>query len=590
MSPLITHVFVISYIITHIQCATNLPNFIMMMVDDMGWGDVSYNDGPALTPNIDELRFSPHTIVFQRGYSQGALCSPTRASVLTGRNGDRECIYSANTAGKGHQSAWEVSSVLPLPTNTFTIADAVKKADSTYQTAFFGKWHLGDFWDKKKGNLVSNPGLSGFDYWFATEGNAPTTTPNCGCADFADTEDTCVLGHYLDEDPDAVGFCRAYWYGNASNSNGVMNISYKVDANYNNDTNNERDTYFLITKFEEWLEYTADLSKPMLVMLWVHAPHAPVITTDEFRNGCRNGLYCKPKINGENYTSIELDYNGCIIDIDTQLGRLRQILRDYNIYNNTWLWFNSDNGPQGGEPGKTNGLRGRKNDVWEGGIRVPTIMEWPNIIPNDAFVTDYPVVTSDLLPTILDILNVKSDTPDWDIDGVSILDVLKAGGMDNGTRSKPIGFTYLGGGLSLAYMDNEWKVVENSNGCDENSNECEIALYNLDNDPYEQNDLSLIYPERLEKMKDDMYKWYKSVIKSQIHDTHCIIDRAQPYIKYIIIGIIIVLCCCVCCVCLAVKLGWIAIGSICWCCFKVAEEIDNEIEMNENVENHEKKK
>eukprot|EP00483_Globobulimina_turgida_P004699 UN04708 len=83
-------------------------------------------------------------------------------------------------------------------------------------------------------------------------------------------------------------------------------------------------------------------------------------------------------------------------------------------------------------------------------------------------------------------------------------------------------------------MDNEWKVVENSNSC--KGNACDIALYNLNDDPYEQNDLSSVYPDKLEQMQDDMYDWYKSVIKSQLHDTKCIIDRAKSYWEYVLIG------------------------------------------------------
>ena len=198
--------------------------------------------------------------------------------------------------------------------------------------------HLGDFWDKGEGNQVSNPGDNGFDFWFASEGNMPTATPNCKCDAFADTPDTCVSGHYNDSDREDPGFpidCKTYWYQNDSRSIDVANITYKVDRNYNNDTANERNTYFLITKFEEWLEESADLTKPMLVLLWIHAPHIEYISNQEFRRGCMNGTYCKP----DSYNSGELDYWGLIADIDTQIGRIRELLYKHDIYNNTWLWF-----------------------------------------------------------------------------------------------------------------------------------------------------------------------------------------------------------------------------------------------------------
>ena len=183
---------------------------------------------------------------------------------------------------------------------------------------------------------------------------------------------------------------------------------------------------------------------------------------------------------------------------------------------------------------------------------MPTIMEWPDVIPDGSFVSDYPVVTHDLLPTILDILDVESDTPDWNLDGQSLMEILESGGMLNESR-KPIGFTYAGTGLSLAWMDMEWKLVSNSNTC--SGDECDDALYNLLDDPYESNDLSSVYPDRFESMKEDMNDWYKSVLKSQIHDSFCIYDRVVTYWEYVLIGVAAGLCLC-CCLCfLLIKLG-----------------------------------
>eukprot|EP00484_Ammonia_sp_Unknown_P011701 CAMPEP_0197058720 /NCGR_PEP_ID=MMETSP1384-20130603/110592_1 /TAXON_ID=29189 /ORGANISM="Ammonia sp." /LENGTH=484 /DNA_ID=CAMNT_0042493575 /DNA_START=15 /DNA_END=1469 /DNA_ORIENTATION=+ len=472
---------------------------------------------------------------------------------------------------------------MPLPLSTFTIAEAVKKADVGYQTAFFGKWHIGDFWDKGEGNPVSNPILNGFDYMFASEGNMPTATPNCDCEAFADTVDTCVKGTYT------RSFCKTYWYQNDSRSTDVQNISYKVDASYNNDARNERNTFFLITKFEEWLTNTADLSKPMLVALFIHAPHTEIVSNQAFYDGCNNGTYCKPRADGTNYTDEELHYWGLIADIDSQIGRLRELLKVHGISNNTWLWFTSDNGAASYSPGRTNGLRGWKNDVWEGGIRVPTIMEWPAVIPDDSFVSDYPVVTHDLLPTLLEVLAVESDTPDWELDGQSILEVLETGGMLNESR-KPMGFAYLGQGVSLSYIDMDWKLVENSNGCE--GSECDAALYNLLDDPYEEDDLSAVYPDRFESMQDAMQDWYKSVLKSQVSDSRCIVDRLKSYWEYVVIGIAagIVLCCCILCIAKFVfKLTWASLGTCCFCCQRVTEETQKEMEMATNMDDHEKK-
>eukprot|EP01083_Nonionella_stella_P208601 756885_1 len=118
---------------------TKYPNFVMILADDMGWGDTTYNNGTAYTPYLDEWTQTANTITFMRGYAGGSVCSPTRASVLSGRTPNRECIYSAN--GCGSDPAWSCSEGMPFPNSTFTVAEAVKKANPKYNTAFFGKWH-----------------------------------------------------------------------------------------------------------------------------------------------------------------------------------------------------------------------------------------------------------------------------------------------------------------------------------------------------------------------------------------------------------------------------------------------------------------
>ena len=203
-------------------------------------------------------------------------------------------------------------------------------------------------------------------------------------------------------------------------------------------------------------------------------------------------------------------------------------------------------------------------------------MEWPGVIPDESFTSYYPVVTHDLLPTILDVLNLTSNTPDWELDGQSIMDVLRSGGQLNESR-KPIGFTYGGSGLSLAWMDMEWKLVDHSNTCE--GDECDLALYNLNDDPRELIDLSSQYPERVESMKDDMHKWYKSVITSQLSDSKCIIDRIATYWEYVIIGGVaasILLCCCCFACCIAVRLGYLTCCAGVYCFKWLVKEINEE--------------
>ena len=206
---------------------------------------------------------------------------------------------------------------------------------------------------------------------------------------------------------------------------------------------------------------------------------------------------------------------------------------------------------------------------------MPTIMSWPDRVPGLSFESNYPVVTHDLFPSILDILNIESDNPDWELDGQSIIDVLETGGLLNESRN-PIGFTYAGDGLSLAWMDMEWKLVWNSNSCEDD--ECDEALYNLNDDPFEINDLKGKYPDIYDSMHDDMWDWYLRVIKSQFLDSCCIFDRIITYWEYFLIGVIagLELCCCVCCI--LIKCGSITRAGCVWLRSKVAEEIDEEVD------------
>eukprot|EP01083_Nonionella_stella_P178467 630487_1 len=239
-------------VLLSVGLSASVPNFVMILADDFGWGDPSYNNGTTYTPSLDAMASSPHSIVFSRGYAGSPVCSPTRASTLTGRSPNRDCVYSAN--GCGSQPAWLCSEPMPLPLSTFTIAEAAKKYNKLYDpskpytTSIFGKWHLGDFWNKSQGHNISRPDQHGFDYWMCTEASAPSCTPNCGC--FPPPYDECITGHY---DVD-VPWCTNYWFADSSAPNGVMNLSYRINGTQS------IDAVFIIDQFEAWLD-TIDLDK-----------------------------------------------------------------------------------------------------------------------------------------------------------------------------------------------------------------------------------------------------------------------------------------------------------------------------------------
>jgi len=101
-----------------------------------------------------------------------------------------------------------------------------------------------------------------------------------------------------------------------------------------------------------------------------------------------------------------VDYYGAITALDEVIGELRGLLKELGIQNNTLVWIGSDNGPEHNTPGETNGLRGRKRMLYEGGVRVPGMIEWPDVISSNK-VSWFPVISSDLLPSVHDTLGVK---------------------------------------------------------------------------------------------------------------------------------------------------------------------------------------
>ena len=229
------------------------------------------------------------------------------------------------------------------------------------------------------------------------------------------------------------------------------------------------------------------------------------------------------------------------------MGELRQGLRELDLAENTLVWFNSDNGPQAGEnePGSSGGLRGRKGSLWEGGIRVPGIIEWPARIKQPA-VSELPGSTMDIYPTVLELAGVKAKYQP-ELDGESLV------GLIDGTQSKrdrPIGFwDYPIGGIGTpsnkiltewkaeqdagktvepsplkaieplptdrlpghaVWMDGDWKLhkTRNKNGTDH------WELYNLATDRAEEKDLASAEPERLKQMQAGLQLWQLSVIRS----------------------------------------------------------------------------
>lgn len=441
---------------------TPRPNVILCLADDLGWGDVGFHGHPVLrTPCLDEMAAS--ALVFDRFYAAAPVCSPTRGSCLTGRHPLR---YGVTDANAGHLKAEEVC-----------LAEVLRELG--YTTGHFGKWHLGtltpDFSGKGKSRRPAAnfmpPGRAGFDEWLSTEYAVATWDPY---------DPAHAHGK---SDPRAL-----YWH------NGV-NI---VDGPAAGLTGG--DSRIIMDRALPFIERAAAEGRPFFAVMWFHAPHEPVVAGPEYRD-----LYSDQPENQQHYY-------GAVTELDEQIGRLRAKLRELNVADDTLLWFASDNGPEGnpGPRGRNQGsagpYRGRKRSLYEGGIRVVGLLEWPARIP-EARRTDVPAVTSDYLPTVLHILGrpelVSSGRP---CDGLSLLPLID-GAMTQ--RPRPIAFEFAG---QAALSDNRLKLVHNSgrrrprsdNGTNPVS---EWELYDLLSDPSETTNLSDEHPDVVAAMRRTLEDW-----------------------------------------------------------------------------------
>ena len=456
------------------------PNIIYLLVDDLGYGDVGYNGGIAHTPNLNRMAHGPHSVHFTRFYAGGPTCSPTRGTLLTGRNHNRYCIWHADLGNAEHDLT--CPSLGPLPPSEVTVAEILQEAG--YHTSIYGKWHVGDLKAIKGGNTrwnVSHPGMHGFKDWWVTERHISTMLSNCKCS----SDCPCAFEgrHYL------VQFCRNYWGMDPETGELVKYPMQVLD-----------DSHFVVDQLEKLLK-NRNSSVPFFSILAFHSVHSPFLAMPNWFD-----YYGKEGFEGQ-----QKHYLGSVSGVDEAIGRVRRLLDQYGVYNDTLLWFSSDNGPQTGEPGSTGGLRGRKGFVWEGGIRVPGIIEWPAVISRNR-VSSAPVVTSDFLPTVADIIGVHLPST-ITYDGMSILPLLQ---NKTDKRGKNINFAFhikkgkLDSDFFGAVVGDQYKYYAEFNG----GKIQKFYLFDLDREANEVTNVSMFYPQRTHSMKAELDVFLKSVTES----------------------------------------------------------------------------
>jgi arylsulfatase A len=344
-----------------------------------------------------------------------------------------------------------------LRTEETTIAELVKTQG--YSTAHIGKWHLG--YDLEEGSEDKpNPGDHGFDYWMATGNNASPSHRN--------PNNFVLNGKALGE---------------------VPGYSCQIVAD----------------KAIEWLDEKRDKDAPFFLNVWFHEPHAKVASPPELaerHKGTKNP-----------------QYYGCIENMDIAVGRLMKTLEEMGVADNTLVIFTSDNGSY--MAGSNGNLKGRKTQLWEGGIREPGIIRWPgHITPGQ--VTDTPAGLVDLLPTICQATGAAIPT-DRILDGVP-LQPLFAG--EKLKRTKPLYWFYNPSRPVCVIRDGDYCLIadpeidlprqnmfkEEFIGDIKKTGLLNFRLYNLRNDAGQEHDLASQQPDRLAKMKEQMLDLHREVV------------------------------------------------------------------------------
>ena len=355
--------------LTSCQSTLETKNFIIVFVDDMGYGDTaSYGHPTIKTPNLDIMANEGQK--WTQFYSASSVCTPSRAALLTGRLPIRNGMI-----GK-EQRVLFPDSDFGLPSKEITIAEKLR--ENGYKTAAIGKWHLGH---KEKYLPINH----GFDYYYGIPYSNDMNTIN------------------------GVTCCPGNNYWQQYDSENINSNNYNVPIIENKEIIERPADQRTITK--RFTDKTIDFidknkSDNFLVYLAHSMPHTPLFASKDFYGKSKSGLY-----------------GDVIEEIDYSMGRIMKKLIDENLHKNTLVVFTSDNGPwlpfdtHGGSAGP---LRDGKGTTWEGGQRVPGLF-WGGTIKKGS-ISDLGS-TMDLFPTLLDFAGIKIPD-DRIIDGISLKNTL----------------------------------------------------------------------------------------------------------------------------------------------------------------------
>ncbi len=419
-----------SPIFFHPRSAYAAPNVLLIYTDDLGYGDLGCYGHPVIeTPNIDQL--AQDGLRFTQHYAPSALCSPSRAALLTGRTPYRTGVESWIPEDTG----------IYLHKQETTIAELLK--EKGYATAIIGKWHLNsDLGDPEE----PQPSDHGFDYSY---GNNAFQTPT-------------------NRNPNNL-------YRNGKALGVVEGFTSQLYADES------------IT----WLEQRKASKEPFFLYLSMNEPHTPLENPDEFNNMYSDYNYGpivpipsggpipydKLKANGP------AEYYANITTMDHHVGRVLKAIAELGYRDNTLVIFSSDNGPvtsdwihwwEANAYGSTGGYRGRKHGLYEGGLRVPAIVRYPGVV-KPGTVSDAPTIGTDWFKTILAATGIPVPN-DRILDGIDLTPLLK--GQESPTDRSFFWALPTRWNKDFVYRQGNWKLILDRN-------HHPVELYDLNADKLE---------------------------------------------------------------------------------------------------------
>lgn len=439
--------------ITVISCSsvinknTELPNVIIILADDLGYADVGFNGSKDIkTPHIDDI--AKNGVVFSEGYVSYPVCGPSRAGLITGRYQD--------TFGFGKNPLFTPKDPnMGLPLSEQTIADMLKL--SNYKTFAVGKWHLG-------AHESLRPMKRGFDEFFGF----------------------LTGGHrYFPHEWDLEDETKVKSQGGAYRTKLLRNEQRIEEKEYLTDALSRESVNFI----------ERNANSPFFIYLAYNAPHGPLQATEKYLNRFL-------EIESKNRRT----YAAMVSAMDDGIGTIISKLKEKGIYDNTIVYFLSDNGGRLRGDSDNGELRGKKGNLFEGGIRVPFVMQWPGQIKGGQ-TFDKPVSSLDIFATSKAITSPKI-IPKNKLHGVNLIPFLKGEKKHSPHSNLFWRNNFMQNKNELrteasAVRSEKFKFIKNKQV---------DALYNLKKEISEQTNLKDQEKEMYDSLKNEYKRWSKTLM------------------------------------------------------------------------------